>query len=54
MGGGLRSVGGGGCEDKTKKTTRGGYLKGETVGRGIGEKGWGKEGSTEGRGGWGC
>ena len=43
----------GGCEGR-KKTTRGGYLRGETDGRGIGERGWGKEGSTAGRGGWGC
>ena len=52
VGGGLRSVGGG-YEGK-KTTARGGYLKGETVGKRVRGEGMGEEGSTEGREGWGC
>ena len=35
---------------RTKKTARGGYLKGETVGKGLGERGWGRRGVLRGEG----
>ena len=37
-----------------KKTTQGGYLRRETDGRGVGERGRGKEGVLLERRGWGC
>ena len=43
---------GGGCEGK-KKLREGATRKGETVGRGIGEKGWGRRGVLRGEGGGG-
>ena len=45
---------GGGGVVRTKKTTRGGYLRRETDGRGVGERGRGKEGVLLERRGWGC